>query len=397
MAEELLSIVVPVYNVREYLDECISSILNQTYRNLEVILVLDRPTDGSDEICRRYAEMDKRIKLIALETNQGAMHARNSGIKAASGTYLGVVDADDYIDPDLYRQLMDRRDDFDLVISRWKRVEGNKTRTRKDSLAVGPYSTEEDMEFLLEHLTDITEPGGGEHIKSGIAVFVWNKLYKTSLAKKTCEKMVENMAVFDDSVFTYLYVLACRSVLITDICGYYYRIRERSTCHNGNFNRFAASIQSMYRVLEPVFMAHPRCDILMPQLEKRIAALLNQAPRRAGFCQEARHRTFVFPFLNLLDGKHIALCGADEVGQAYWRQIRRHNMCEVDMWVDEKWEYRRREGWDVSPVERLLEGAYEYVVIAAELRDTADEIQKKLIAVGIAENKILWRPPVEFP
>ena len=397
MSEELLSIVVPVYNVREYLDECISSILNQTYHNLEVILVVNGPTDGSDEICRRYAEKDKRIKLIIIEKNQGILPAWSSGVKASSGNYLGFVDADDYIDPDLFGKLMECRDDFDLVISRWKREEDGKTRVRCDPLAVGPYKTKEDMEFILEHLTCIVELGGGECIKPGIFPSLWGKLYKSSIAKQVFEKQVENRHNFVDLALLCQYILMCESVLITDICGYHYRIRKTSISHSVTYvDRYIADILGLYRTLEPVFRTHPRCDILMPQLEQRVAVLLNRIPRRAGFGKDAQNRTVVFPFFNLLDGKRIALYGADELGQDYMRQIRRHNMCEVDMWVDERWEYRRREGWDVLPVAELLKGTYEYVIIAAGQQNTADEIRKKLISIGMADDQILWKAPVEI-
>lgn len=397
MSEELLSIVVPVYNVREYLDECISSVLNQTYHNLEVILVLDGPTDGSDEICKRYAEIDKRIKLVLHEKNQGLLRARISGVKAATGKYLGIVDADDYIDLDIYRQLMNCKEDFDLVISRWKRDEGNKIRVRGDPLAAGPYRTEEDMEFIHEHLVSLVELGGGEYILPGIFQVVWNKLYKTSLAKRIYKSITENIAMFEDMIFTYPYILSCKSVLITDICGYHYRVRKTSMSHGAlNFERYMADIQGMYRTLESVFAAHPRRDILIPQLQRKIAAILNRVPQKMGFCEEAQNQTVVFPFFNLLDGKHIALYGAGPLGQEYWRQIRRHSICEVDLWVDEKWESHRREGWDVLPVEELPEGCYDYVVIAAKHTNTVKEIQKKLVSIGIAEDKILWKAPADI-
>lgn len=396
MSEDLLSIITYVYNTREYLDECILSILNQTYSNFELLLVVNGPTDGSDEICKRYAEIDSRIKLIIFEENHPPSSIAGSILEKASGKYVGVVDSDDYIDPDMYSQLMNCKEDFDLVISRWKREEGNKTRARCDPLAVGPYRTEEDMEFILNHLLGVVEIGGGEHIKPGIAVFPWNKLYKTSLARKVYEMQFTNMEQFADLVYLWLYILTCKSVLITDICGYHYRIRKGSTCHSPNIYRYIADIQGLYRTLEPVFMAHPRSDILMPQLQMKVATFLNRAPHRIGFCEEAQSRVFVFPFLNLLDNKHIALYGADEIGQAYWRQIRRHNMCEVDMWVDEKWEYHRREGWDVSPVERLLNGTYEYVVIATEQQDKADTIRESLISMGVTKDKLLWKAPVEI-
>lgn len=397
MQEELLSVVSFVYNTKEYLDECISSILNQTYRNIELILVVNGPTDGSDEICKRYAETDGRIKLIPFEKNHMPIAITQSVLQEVSGEWVTFVDSDDYIDPDTYRQLMDCKEDFDMVITRWKREEENRTRVRCDPLTVGPYRTEEDMTFFLEHLCNIIEPGGGEYIRPGIFPVAWNKLLKTSLARRVYETAaIEDIAQFSDQEFTWLYMITCRSVLITDICGYHYRIRKTSISHNPNFYRYIADIQGLYKALEPVFMAHPRRDILMPQLQKKVASLLSRTPRTVGFCKDAQPRTFVFPFLNLLDGKHIALYGAGEIGQAYWRQIRRNSMCEVDMWVDEKWEYHRREGWDVLPAEALLEGTYEYVVIAAEQRDSADRVRNSLVSMGIAEGKLLWKAPVEI-
>ena len=395
--DELVSIVIPVYNVRDYVEQCLDSVLAQTYQNIEVVIVVNGPTDGSDEICRQYAGRDRRIKLVTIEKNQGILPAWSGGVKAASGSWLGFVDADDYIDPDLYRQLMERREDYDLVISRWKRDEEDKTLVRADPLAAGPYRTEEEMDFILEHLTSITEPGGSRCVKPGIFPALWNKLYKTSLAKQIFEKPVENRHYFVDLTLLYQYILLCKSVLITDICGYHYRIRKTSISHGAaHADSYITNILGLYRTLESVFRTHPRCDVLTSQLQRKVASALSRAPRKMNFDKSAWNRTFVFPFFNLLDGKHIALYGAGEIGQAYWRQIRRHGMCEVELWVDKAWEYRRREGWDVSPVEALRKGACEYVVIAAERQDTADGLRKNLLSMGIEEDRILWRPPVEI-
>ena len=117
MNNDLLSVVVPVYNVAPYLDGSIRSILGQSYQNLEVILVDDGSTDNSGEICRRYARLDSRVKLISQE-NQGASAARRNGIWLASGTYMGFIDPDDYIDAEFYERLMACRGKFDMVISK---------------------------------------------------------------------------------------------------------------------------------------------------------------------------------------------------------------------------------------------------------------------------------------
>ena len=109
--EELISVVVPVYNKKEYLRKCIDSILAQTYTYLEVILVDDGSTDGSSEIVDEYELHDKRVRVVHKE-NGGLSSARNRGIKEARGKYVGFVDADDYIEKDMYANLCKAYKDY---------------------------------------------------------------------------------------------------------------------------------------------------------------------------------------------------------------------------------------------------------------------------------------------
>lgn len=104
--EELISVIIPVYNVEKYLDRCMQSVLKQTYRNLEIILVDDGSTDASGKICDEYREKDDRIKVIHKE-NGGASSARNVGLKIATGNFIGFVDSDDLIVGDMYEYLSD--------------------------------------------------------------------------------------------------------------------------------------------------------------------------------------------------------------------------------------------------------------------------------------------------
>ena len=102
----LISVIVPVYNVEKYLPKCVDSILNQTYRNLEVILVDDGTPDASGAICDAYAQRDPRVKVIHKE-NGGLSSARNAGIDIARGEYFGFVDSDDWIEPETYESLLE--------------------------------------------------------------------------------------------------------------------------------------------------------------------------------------------------------------------------------------------------------------------------------------------------
>lgn len=112
----LISIIVPVYNVEKYIRRCVDSLINQTYKNLEIILIDDGSPDNSGAICDEYAKLDNRVKVIHKE-NGGVSSARNAGLDSASGEYIGFMDSDDYITPDMYEVLYNNMVDNDADIS----------------------------------------------------------------------------------------------------------------------------------------------------------------------------------------------------------------------------------------------------------------------------------------
>ena len=116
--KSLISIIIPVFNMEDKLNKCIQSVINQTYDNLEIILVNDGSKDNSLKICENYKNIDNRIKLISINNN-GVSNARNIGIKNATGKYIGFVDSDDYIDNDmfetLYNNIKDNNADLSII------------------------------------------------------------------------------------------------------------------------------------------------------------------------------------------------------------------------------------------------------------------------------------------
>ncbi len=125
MNNELISVIIPIYNVEKYLEKCIESIINQTYKNLEIILVDDGSKDKSDEICDEYAKKDNRIKVIHKE-NSGVSSARNVGIENSKGEYISFVDSDDWLEKDFIEKLHNiiKENNSDLAQSGYYRVVG---------------------------------------------------------------------------------------------------------------------------------------------------------------------------------------------------------------------------------------------------------------------------------
>lgn len=207
---DLISVIVPIYKVETYLDECISSIVEQTHKNLEIILVDDGSPDNCPAICDNWAKKDERIKVIH-KSNGGLSDARNAGIDVASGEYIAFVDSDDYIKPDMIEKLHAaiRREDADIAVCGILNCEDGK------ETAWGCHSVIGTPEKILTMLYD----------DAAYPVSAWNKLYRRSCWKelrfpigKTCE----------DAFTTYQLVHNAKPIVMIPEALYCYRIRPGS-------------------------------------------------------------------------------------------------------------------------------------------------------------------------
>lgn len=156
--DALISVIVPVYNVKEYLPRCVASICAQTYRNLEIILVDDGSTDGTGRLCEELAATDERI-LVFHKENGGSSSARNLGIERARGNYLGFVDSDDFIEPDMYERLLRVLTEHNAPIAQIGRDEIDADGKKLPDICLPPeeltsYGSEEFLRELLLHRGD---------------------------------------------------------------------------------------------------------------------------------------------------------------------------------------------------------------------------------------------------
>lgn len=145
-----ISVIIPVYNIAEFLDKCMESVCGQTYTNLEIILVDDGSTDASVEICRRWAELDSRIKLIR-QHHQGVSTARNTGLEIAKGEWIAFVDSDDWIEPNMYADMMETAlsYDADIVVCGHIREKRTKKRTLLPSKQPRTITSDEALRMLV--------------------------------------------------------------------------------------------------------------------------------------------------------------------------------------------------------------------------------------------------------
>lgn len=174
MTDDLISVIVPVYNAERYLERCVNSILSQTYRHLEILLVNDGSTDGSPQICERLAETDGRIRVFHQE-NKGEGGARNAGLSAATGAWIAFVDSDDTVHPQMMERMIQsaQAHNSDVTVCSFVYVdeEGGKLPWKTPSFAgsKAASSREAQKAFLTTH---------------NIEGFAWNKLVRRTLYQK---------------------------------------------------------------------------------------------------------------------------------------------------------------------------------------------------------------------
>ena len=211
MNNELISIVVPIYNAEKYLEQCIDSILNQSYKNIEVLLVNDGSIDNSKEIIDKYEKIDNRIKVFHKE-NKGVSSARNTGIKEAKGNYITFIDADDYIEKDyieyLYTNIVNSNAEISLTTF------PNKV---KNNIVVN-----KDNKDKKEVITGIKAAIMMLHYK--IVISSWNKMFKTSLLKENNILFKENLSYGEGFEFVINSMLNSNKVFIGTKKIYNYRV-----------------------------------------------------------------------------------------------------------------------------------------------------------------------------
>lgn len=228
--QELISVIVPVYNVEKYLKKCIKSIMSQSYTNLEIILINDGSTDNSGKICDELKEQDKRIKVIH-KSNGGLSDARNAGLKIANGKYIGFVDSDDYIAEDMFETLynINKKYNSDISIVSFYEIYKDKVIGVRDSKKLQELTKIDAMKELL--------------IDTNIQSYAWNKLFRRELFEGLEFPTNKN---FEDIATTLLLFEKANKVVLLEKPKYYYVRRDDSIVGVRNYKTYKDYLDVIY-------------------------------------------------------------------------------------------------------------------------------------------------------
>ena len=213
------SIIVPIYNRQSSISECITSILNQSFSNFELILVNDGSTDKSEEVCKSFLT-DSRIIYIQHSVNKGVVAARDTGIINANGEYITWVDSDDYIEENrletLYQTIL--TENVDIVVTGYiHEFQNGKKRFFQDTYIPGVFKAEE-YEKIKPHIFEFNSKTGMRNVHT----ILWNKAIKRELLQISCQRIPYTITIGDDTPRTYIALLAANSAAFIKDYSYHY-------------------------------------------------------------------------------------------------------------------------------------------------------------------------------
>ncbi len=379
-----ISVIVPIFKVEEYLPQCIESIINQTYKELEIILVNDGSPDKCAQICDYYATVDSRIKVIH-KTNGGLVSARKAGLKISTGEYIACVDGDDWIEPDMYTELITaaKSSKADVVVGGHKEELCDEiVEIAYNKIPAGTYTEDRLSREVFPKMLYT-----GEFSNFGIYSYLWNKLFRRSILFENQMAVDDRIFMAEDAACTYSTLLDAKSICIINTASYIYRQRINSMVKTRD--KAILDIEKfnlVYKHLHENFTKHPLSDVLTKQLKFFMISLLTV--RTDIQLINKNSLDYAYPFGKIQQGSKVVIFGAGTFGQQLYHRFVDSRILNVVAWVDELYKHYKNAGLSVSSPDILQKLKYDKVLIAFINEEVADKLIERLISSGIPKEKI---------
>ncbi len=392
MDKGLVSVVVPVYNVKAYLEKCINSILNQTYKNLEIIIVDDGSTDGSSDVCDQFLEKDNRVFVIHKE-NGGVVSARQAGIDKAKGEYVIAIDSDDWIEPIMISELytLAVENNADIVSSGYYRESGDTHGIVIDGVKEGVYS-DDNKEFLYCNMFWYENSD-----EIGIIGSMSTKLIRLSLLKKVHSKITNKICYSEDLMVIYGCFVHAETIVVTHTVYYHYTMRIGSTTFN-IIPYYFRDINDIYLFLKKEFEDSIYKEVLIKQLDfLMVKWTFFGINYYLGLNKKVSIPYFDFDRNIIEKNAKVILYSAGKVGQSYYKQICIDKLYTVVAWVDKKYLFYQEQGLNVSTIEIIKDLEYDYILLAFKQESLAESVKENLkTEYNIPEEKFIWLKPISI-
>lgn len=380
MKNTLISVIVAIYNVEQYLEKCILSIMNQTYSELQIILVNDGSTDTCAEICDRFQKVDQRIQVIH-KKNGGLVNARKEGIRHAEGAYLSYIDGDDWIEADMLERLYSAacESGAEVVCSGHYIDREGSRKAEYNLLAPGTYCLDEIRHKILYN---------DSFYEFGITPYMCSKLFRTDILAKQQLLVDEMIAIGEDLAAGIPTMLSASKIHITSYAGYHYVQRQSSITHKKDmreFERVVALLAHLKKILEK----ETDRNVLMGHLGQYAKFLFLQ---RQLWWFDKDSDKLLTPFGGIEYGSKVIIYGAGAFGKEMYQYLMEDHKAEVTGWYDREFEICQREGYPVRDPQTLVNSLEEsdYIIIAALKESISESIQKDIYQMRVKDSRIRW-------
>ena len=379
MDSPLISVIIPIYMIDRYIGICIESIINQTYKNLEIILVDDGGKDRCPEICDLYAKKDNRIKVIH-KLNGGLVSARKAGIQQSKGEYISYVDGDDWVDSGFIEGLYTVADTngVDIVCAGFTRDLFSKSASFLNSESLGIYEGENLRNLWKSMISH------GSYYRPGISTYVWNKLFKRDILFAPQSRVDSRISIGEDGAVIYPALMKCKKVAVINNVAYHYRQREDSMLkQSAGYGTEAQKLRYLYEYMSN-WSKDTDTDLnLRTQVIDYVLSIA--IIRSGGRLLQDDYSTFDAVYHD----KDVVIYSAGTFGQQLVNRFLESGHCNIVAWIDDDyWEYRRC-CLDVDPVESIVGKQFDYILIASVDTAVAETVMSRLADLGVSHEKML--------
>lgn len=370
----MISVIVPVYNVEEYLSKCIDSILHQTYKDFELILIDDGSTDSSYQLCLEYAKNDARIRVFQQE-NSGPGKARNYGLLQSKGELIIYVDSDDWLEPEtlqkMYQIMVTTQ--VDLVISGYYMDTNKKSTSVKVTFDAGYYDKNRLIKEVYPNMIKY------HHFYDwGISPVLFAKLYKKDYLLKHQLNVDERITLGEDSACIFPLMLDIDSLYILEEQLYHYRQREGSLVREGS-EKLKEKLILLYRTVLVELEKYKKIYDLTTQWREYIAYVLI-APRALWMYPTLSENSFLFPYPAVKKGSRVVIYGMGINGQLLYKFLKQNKDYELICCVDKNYSELCKLGLEVYSPAILAEKDFDTIIVTPSFKKICTQIYDELVS-----------------
>ena len=383
----MLSVIIPVYNSSKYLRECIDSVLNQSYKKFEVILVDDGSTDKSVEICDDYAKKYHNIKTVHIN-NSGSFQARKVGVQLADGEVITFIDADDWIDDNAYEELMNIYNQYlpDIILFSYQ-VE-NKGSLSENYYRDGLYDSEKIEKDIINGMMYDCKIGGRK-----INPHVGCKLFKKSIFEEVTSDIIKRVGWGDDALVTYPAISLAQSLYINNIPYYHYRINETSQTHNFNTNNLI-ELTNFYNCITYAFEKVNKKNYFKFQIESYMRSFIDMMSINCWGIHSCGSM-YRFPYELIEKKSKVQIYGAGVVGKSYVYELLHDEYADLVGWYDKNYiKLGAYAGIPIQNPEEIVDKNCD-IIIAIEDENIVNQIRNYLNNMNIKNENIKWKKPLK--